>query len=223
MLLVLMALSIQQPVTRADAVAAALTRGARVALGRADTTAALGAVRTARAFPNPTLAGSYTKDVPNYHALGELPLDLPWLRAPRIGAAEGGGGGGPPPSSVSRVSARPPRDPVRRPPPVPPGARPGDARPPLASHRGRRGQLVQDRAAAPRSRRCQRARRTPRCRELRPAGKRGRRRLAQGARDAVIAAAADGTERRGAEHRPGRFAAPDRRRERARPRPRLDR
>src|ERR1051325_2072737 len=88
MLLVLMALSIQQPVTRADAVAAALTRGARVALGRADTTAALGAVRTARAFPNPTLAGSYTKDVPNYHALGELPLDLPWLRAPRIGAAE---------------------------------------------------------------------------------------------------------------------------------------
>src|ERR1043165_9606548 len=88
MLLVLMALSIQQPVTRADAVAAALTRGARVALGRADTTAALGAVRTARAFPNPTLSGSYTKDVPNYHALGELPLDLPWLRAPRIGAAE---------------------------------------------------------------------------------------------------------------------------------------
>jgi cobalt-zinc-cadmium efflux system outer membrane protein len=59
-----------------------------VALGRADTTAALGAVRTARAFPNPTLSGSYTKDVPNYHALGELPLDLPWLRAPRIGAAE---------------------------------------------------------------------------------------------------------------------------------------
>src|ERR1043166_4937976 len=88
MLLVLMALSIQQPVTRADAVAAALTRGARAALGRADTTAALGAVRTARAFPNPTLSGSYTKDVPNYHALGELPLDLPWLRAPRIGAAE---------------------------------------------------------------------------------------------------------------------------------------
>ena len=88
MLLVLMALSIQQPVTRADAVAAALTRGARVALGRADTTAALGAVRTARAFPNPTLSGSYTKDVPNYHALGELPLDLPWLRAPRIGAGE---------------------------------------------------------------------------------------------------------------------------------------
>src|SRR5213592_979733 len=82
------ALAAQQLVTRAEAVAAALARGARAALGRADTTAALGAVRTARAFPNPTLSGSYSKDPPNYHALGELPLDLPWLRAPRIGAAE---------------------------------------------------------------------------------------------------------------------------------------
>src|SRR2546426_60551 len=82
------ALLVQQPVTRADAVAAALIRGARVALGRADPAAALGAVRTARAFPNPTVSGSYTKDTPNYHALSDLPLDLPWLRAPRIGAAE---------------------------------------------------------------------------------------------------------------------------------------
>src|SRR2546423_11147618 len=88
MLLVALALLAQQPVTRADAVAAALARGARIALGRADTVAALGAARTARAFPNPTLAASYTKDTPNYHAVGELPLDLPWLRAPRIGAAE---------------------------------------------------------------------------------------------------------------------------------------
>ncbi|PYO88802.1 MAG: hypothetical protein DMD66_06720 [Gemmatimonadetes bacterium] len=88
MLRLLLALLVQQPVTRADAAAAALTRGARVALGRADTTAALGAVRTARAFPNPTVSGSYSKDTPNYHAIGDLPLDLPWLRAPRIGAAE---------------------------------------------------------------------------------------------------------------------------------------
>jgi len=82
------ALSAQQPVSRADAVAAALVRGARIALGRADTTAARGAVGTARAFPNPTVSGSYTKDPPNYHVLGELPLDLPWIRSPRIGAAE---------------------------------------------------------------------------------------------------------------------------------------
>src|SRR5258705_6667932 len=81
-------LAAQQPVTRADAVAAALARGARVALGRADTTAALGAARAARAFPNPTVSGTYSKVTPNYHALGDLPLDLPWLRSPRIGAAE---------------------------------------------------------------------------------------------------------------------------------------
>src|SRR5467141_1733211 len=74
------ALAGQQAVTRADAVA--------VALARADTTAALGAARAARAFPNPTVTGSYSKDTPNYHALGDLPLDLPWLRSPRIGAAE---------------------------------------------------------------------------------------------------------------------------------------
>ncbi|HEV8380870.1 MAG TPA: TolC family protein [Gemmatimonadales bacterium] len=88
MLPLLLALLAQQPVTRADAAVAALARGARVALGRADTIAALGAARTARAFPNPTVSGSYTKDTPNYHLLGDLPLDLPWLRAPRIGAAE---------------------------------------------------------------------------------------------------------------------------------------
>src|SRR5437899_12600411 len=81
-------LTAQQPVTRADAVAAAFARGARAAFGRADTIAALGAVGTARAFPNPTFSGSYTKDPPNYHALADLPLDMPWLRSPRIGAAE---------------------------------------------------------------------------------------------------------------------------------------
>src|SRR5258706_9035092 len=87
-MLVPFVLAAQQPVTRADAVAAALAGGARVALGRADTTAALGAARAARAFPNPTVSGTYSKDTPNYHALGDLPLDLPWLRSPRIGAAE---------------------------------------------------------------------------------------------------------------------------------------
>jgi cobalt-zinc-cadmium efflux system outer membrane protein len=80
-------LTAQQPVTRSQAVAAALARGARVALGRADTAAARGLVRTARAFPNPALSASYTKDVPQYHAVLDLPLDLPWLRGARIGAA----------------------------------------------------------------------------------------------------------------------------------------
>src|SRR6266850_6765339 len=78
----------QQPVTRTQAVAAALARGARAALGRADTAAARGVVRAARAFPNPSLSSTYTKDVPQYHAAVDLPLDLPWLRGARIGAAE---------------------------------------------------------------------------------------------------------------------------------------
>src|SRR3989449_10642702 len=59
-----------------------------VALGRADTAAARGVVRAARAFPNPAFSATYTKAVPQYHAIVDLPLDVPWLRAPRIGAAE---------------------------------------------------------------------------------------------------------------------------------------
>jgi len=81
-------LAAQQPVTRTQAVAAALARGARVALGRADTAAAAGVARSARAFPNPTLVATYTTDAPQHHAVVDLPLDLPWLRSARIGAAE---------------------------------------------------------------------------------------------------------------------------------------
>ena len=77
----------QQPVTRADAVTAALARGGRAAIGRADTTAAAAVLHTARLYPNPALAATYTKDVPHYHLIADLPLDLPWLRSARIGAA----------------------------------------------------------------------------------------------------------------------------------------
>lgn len=81
------ALFAQQPVTRAQAVESALARGTRAALGRADTAFAAGALRTARALPNPTLSGTYTKDVPHYHYVADLALDLPWLRSARVGAA----------------------------------------------------------------------------------------------------------------------------------------
>src|SRR2546430_13723136 len=77
----------QGSVTRAQAVEAALARGARAALGRADTAFAAGGLRTARALPNPTLSGTYTKDVPQYHYVADLALDLPWLRSARVGAA----------------------------------------------------------------------------------------------------------------------------------------
>src|SRR3989441_4363888 len=80
-------LSAQQPVTRAQAVAAALAHGARAAFGRADTAAASGALHAARLYPNPTALGSYSRDVPHYHVTADLPLDLPWIRSARIGAA----------------------------------------------------------------------------------------------------------------------------------------
>ena len=80
-------LSAQQPVTRADAIAAALDRGARAALGRADTAAAAAILHTARLYPNPSVAASYTKDTPHYHIIADLPIDFPWLRGARIGAA----------------------------------------------------------------------------------------------------------------------------------------
>jgi len=80
-------LAAQQPITRAQAVAAALARGARAALGRADTAAAAGVLRGARLYPNPLVSATYTKDVPHYHVVADVPLDLPWLRSARIGAA----------------------------------------------------------------------------------------------------------------------------------------
>src|SRR5690242_153301 len=86
-LLTARALAGQQPVTRADAVAAALGRGARAALGRADTASAAAALHAARLYPNPSLGATYTKDTPHYHLIADVPLDLPWLRGARIGAA----------------------------------------------------------------------------------------------------------------------------------------
>src|SRR5213082_2509697 len=77
----------QQPVTRAQAVAAALARGTRAAFGRADSAAAAGALHGARLYPNPSLGATYTKDLPHYHVIADLPLDLPWIRAARIGTA----------------------------------------------------------------------------------------------------------------------------------------
>ena len=75
--------SAQAPITREEAVAAALARGARLGLARADTAVAFAQLITARAFQNPTLSGSYSKSTPNYHVTLELPLDLPTQRGVR--------------------------------------------------------------------------------------------------------------------------------------------
>ncbi len=75
-------------VTRAAAIESALARGARPALAAADTHVARGLMLAARQYPNPTLAVSYTEDVPRYHVAIDLPVDYPWLRRTRIRAAE---------------------------------------------------------------------------------------------------------------------------------------
>ncbi|HYL56226.1 MAG TPA: TolC family protein [Gemmatimonadales bacterium] len=80
----------QQPVTRAQAISAALERGARFFLGRADTALTAAAVHAARLYPNPSISASWSQDVPHNHVLAGLPLDLPWLRSARIGAAVSG-------------------------------------------------------------------------------------------------------------------------------------
>jgi cobalt-zinc-cadmium efflux system outer membrane protein len=77
----------QQPVTRAQAVAAALARGPRLPLAAADTSASRAAVIGAKAFYNPNLSASFTKDAPQRHVLAELPFDFPWLRRARIASA----------------------------------------------------------------------------------------------------------------------------------------
>lgn len=77
----------QQPVTREQAVAAALERGPRLALARTDTAVATALIRTARAWENPALSAEYTKSTPQIHAILDVPIDVPWLRSPRISAA----------------------------------------------------------------------------------------------------------------------------------------
>ena len=80
--------SAQQPVTRTGAVEAAVVRGPRLAVAQADTAVALAQLLVARAIPDPTLAASYTKDPPQYHASLDFPIDFPWLRGVRVGSAE---------------------------------------------------------------------------------------------------------------------------------------
>ena len=77
----------QQPVTREEAVSAALARGPRVARAAPDVLAARAEVSGARALQNPVAALSYTGSVPTYHAELEIPLDFPWLRRARVRAA----------------------------------------------------------------------------------------------------------------------------------------
>ncbi|HEX6807956.1 MAG TPA: TolC family protein [Gemmatimonadaceae bacterium] len=82
--------SAQQPYTRAQVVAAALSSQPLIALAGADSATAAAGVSTARAYPNPTFSFQYTKDIPRHHSILDIPLDFPWVRNPRIGAAAAG-------------------------------------------------------------------------------------------------------------------------------------
>ncbi len=77
-----------RPVTREQAIDAALSRGARLAIAAADTGVSRGQLLTARSFPNPTLAASYTEDTPRYHVEWEVPIDYGAIRNARIRAAD---------------------------------------------------------------------------------------------------------------------------------------
>jgi len=82
--------SAQQPYTRAQVVAAALSSQPLIALAGADSATAAAAVSAAHAYPNPTFSFQYTKDIPRHHSILDVPLDFPWVRNPRIGAAAAG-------------------------------------------------------------------------------------------------------------------------------------
>jgi cobalt-zinc-cadmium efflux system outer membrane protein len=72
------------PMTRAGAVAAALERGARLAVARADTAIAGAQLIGPGAVPNPGLAAIYSESHPNYHFVVDIPIDLPPFRSGRV-------------------------------------------------------------------------------------------------------------------------------------------
>ena len=78
----------QTPLTRVQALESAVSRGARLAVARADTSVSRAELLVARAFPNPALSASYSKSFPNYHVVADIPIDLPGLRQLRVRAAQ---------------------------------------------------------------------------------------------------------------------------------------
>lgn len=75
------------PVTRVAAIAAAVARGPRLAIARADSNTASAALGLARQFENPVVGIQRTESTPREHYTLDVPLDLPWLRSVRVGSA----------------------------------------------------------------------------------------------------------------------------------------
>ena len=78
----------QQPVTRQQALESAVARGARAAVARADTLVGSAQLLAARSRDNPSLAATYSKSAPHYHAIVDLPLDIGGVRGARVRSAE---------------------------------------------------------------------------------------------------------------------------------------
>ena len=74
-------------ITREEAVELALERGTRAALASATARATRAGVLSARALTNPTLSASYSKSVPQYHAIVDVPLDFLVRRPLQVSAA----------------------------------------------------------------------------------------------------------------------------------------
>ncbi len=75
------------PITRDSAFSMALANGSRAALAGAAARSASARARAAGAFANPILAAAYSKSVPQYHAILDIPLDFITLRGLRIASA----------------------------------------------------------------------------------------------------------------------------------------
>lgn len=65
-----------------------MRRGPRAALARADTMVGAAQVLAARQLENPSLGLTYSKSVPRYHEILDLPIDVFGVRSARIGSAE---------------------------------------------------------------------------------------------------------------------------------------
>lgn len=77
----------QRPVTRADAVESAVSRGPRLAAARADTALASAQLLSARLLADPALALGYSRARPLYHVTVDLPFDFLGIRSTRTAAA----------------------------------------------------------------------------------------------------------------------------------------
>jgi len=78
----------QEPVTRQQAVESAIARSARAAVARADTLVGSAQLLTARQWENPSLAATWSKSLPRWHEIVDLPLDLTGVRSARVRSAE---------------------------------------------------------------------------------------------------------------------------------------